>query len=114
MPAHDPPPGRPPSTTFFNAHFAGTQALRTELAAQDPDGDLLGVFFSARLRDGALHPANGAPDMLFLNYVGELGEAVPDLSLVPPYTWDQFYAVIVYLIDAEGNFTRLEDDDLFR
>jgi hypothetical protein len=99
---------------LFNAHFLGILALRTDLAVQDPDGDFLGVFVKMQMRDGAVGAPNGAPDSRFFNYIGELGSSVPDVSLAAPFTYDKYQAVIVYLLDAQGNVTRLEDDDLFR
>jgi hypothetical protein len=107
--------GSPPEATTFNAHFYGTGLLRTEVSAGDADGDFAGVFVAFRLRDGVLGPTDGAPDVAYYNTSGFLGSAVPDLPLgTGVLTYDNFYAVIVYLIDARGNVTRLEDADLFQ
>jgi len=106
--------GHAPSATIFNAHLLSTELLRTELAADDADGDFVGVFVQVRLRDGTLGQPDGNPDMAYFNTVGYLGSAVPDVPLGNGrLTYDALYAVIVYLLDAQGNFTRLEDADLF-
>jgi len=39
---------------------------------------------------------------------------LPDASLGSRFTFYDVYAVIVYLIDAQGHFTRLEDGDTFQ
>lgn len=107
--------GRAPSANFFNAHFQGTELLRTELVAGDPDGDFVGVFVQVLLRDGTTGLPDGEPDVAYFNTVGYLGSAIPDVPLGSGrLTYDAFYAVIVYLLDAQGNFTRLVDNDLFR
>jgi hypothetical protein len=106
--------GRPPRATIFNAHFLGTNLLRTELVADDPDSDFVGVFVQVRLRDGSLGQPDGTPDVAYFNTVGYLGSAVPDVPLGNGHlNYDSFYSVIVYLLDTQGNFTRLEDSDLF-
>ena len=106
--------GSPPVATLFNAHFAGTVLLRTDLAAADPDGDFLGFFAAVRLRDGVLGAPDGHPDIGYFNTSGFLGAQVPDVPIgTGRLTYDNFYAVILYLFDARGNFTRLEDADLF-
>ena len=106
--------GSPPVATSFNARFLGPQLLRTDLTAADPDGDFLGVFAAALLRDGAKGPPDGVPDLGYYNTAGFLGAQLPDVALGGGnLTFDNYFAVIVYLFDARGNFTRLEDADLF-
>lgn len=106
--------GHAPTATFFNAHFLSVELLRTDLTAGDPDGDFVGVFVQVRLRDGALGIPDGNPDMAYFNTVGYIGSAVPDVPLgTGRLGYDSFYALIVYLLDAQGNFTRIEDADLF-
>lgn len=103
-----------PTATLYNAHFLSTELLRTELVADDPDGDFVGVFVQVRLRDGTLGQPDGNPDMAYFNTVGYIGSVVPDVPLGNGRVgYDAFYAVIVYLLDGQGNFTRLEDADLF-
>jgi len=107
--------GSPPVATLFNAHFAGTTLLHTDLAVTDAEGDFLGVFAAARLRDGVLGAPDGQPDIGYYNTSGFLGAQVPDVAIgTGRLTYDNFYAVILYLFDAQGNFTRLEDADLFQ
>src|SRR5262249_54758049 len=106
--------GHAPGAAAFNAHFLGTDLLRTDLVATDSDGDFVGVFVQVRLRDGSLGLPDGVEDVAYFNTVVYLGSAVPDVPLGSgrlPY--DSYYAVIVYLLDAQGNFTRIEDADLF-
>jgi hypothetical protein len=107
--------GHAPDASIFNAHFLGTDILRTDLVAKDLDGDFVGVFVQVRLRDGTLGAPDGTEDIAYFNTVGYLGSAVPDVPLGNGrLTYDSFYAIIVYLLDAQGNFTRIEDADLFR
>jgi hypothetical protein len=44
---------------------------------------------------------------------GYVGLNVPDIPTTGRIKWDDVYAVIVYVIDARGNVTRVEDDDIF-
>jgi len=105
---------RAPTAAVFNAYYVATSAVRVDLAADDPDHDFLGTFVVYHLRDGSFGPPNGVPDVAFLhNLVGDLGSLVPDFPMGGVYTYEKFYAVVVYLLDAQGNVTRLEDDDLF-
>lgn len=110
--------GRPPVIERFNASYIGTSHLRTTLAARDPDGDLVGTFVAARLRDGVLGPPDGAQDIGIFSSAGFLGTAIPDFRLGTPNDrfprYDDYYGLIVYVIDAAGNFVRQEDSDLFR
>jgi len=109
-----PAPGTPPIASMFNAFTIGTEAIHTDLAAGDPEGDFVGVFAAARVRDGVLFPPDGNPDIGIYNAAGYIGGAVPELPLGARIQYGDVYAVIVYLIDAAGHFTRLEDVDLFR
>ena len=80
----------------------------------DPDGDFAGVFVAARLRDGILSPPDGQPDIGIYNVAGYLVPNLPDLPLTSRIQYGDVLAIIVYLVDAAGNFTRLEDSDVFR
>lgn len=102
-----------PRATSFNAFTVGATAIRTQLTAADDDGDFVGVFAAARLRDGVLSAPDGRPDIGIFNVAGYLGDVLPDLPLGGRIQYGDAYAVIVYLIDAAGNVTRLEDGDLF-
>ena len=79
------------------------------------DPNFAGTFVAARLRDGILFPADGNPDIGVFNAVGYEGVQLPVVPLGNgrPEYYD-YYGVIVYLFNANGNFTRLEDNDLFR
>ena len=102
-----------PSATTFNAYTIGTAAVRTDLVASDPDDDFVGVFVTATLRDGVLSAPDGQPDIGTYGIAGYLGVAIPDLPLGSRIQYGDVYAVTVYLIDARGNMTRMEDGDLF-
>lgn len=107
-------PGTAPSASLFNAFTIGTAAVRTDLAATDSDGDFVGVFAAARLRDGVLGPHDGNQDLGIYNVAGYVEARVPDLPLDGRIQYGDVHAVIVYLIDAAGHVTRLEDGDVFR
>ncbi len=109
-------PGLPPTALQFNAKFLGTQAIRTQLSAADPDGDFLGTFVTYKMRDGILGPPDGEPDYAVINVVdGYPGTSIPDLTLYGGIlSYENFYGVVAYLFDAAGNFTRVEDDVLFQ
>jgi hypothetical protein len=103
-----------PQASTFNAVYIGTLAVRTTLTVGDPDGDFVGLFAAARLRDGILSPPNGQPDIGIYNVSGYLLPNVPDLPLNSRIQYGDVLGVIVYLVDAAGNFARLEDGDVFR
>ncbi len=110
-----PRPGSAPFPTRFNASFLDLVAIRTELEADDADGDFLGFFGTARLADGTLGPTDGRPDIGIFNTAGYLGTAVPDVPLGSGRpTFAAYQAVILYLFDRAGHFSRIEDADLFR
>jgi hypothetical protein len=96
--------GSPPVAVQFDAYFVGTEAVLMDLATFDADRDFVGAFVAARLRDGSL---------VYANTAGYLGMAVPPVPLTT-ITYDKVHSIIVYLLDAQGNFTRLEDDNLFQ
>lgn len=106
--------GAAPGAPTFNAFYVGTQAVRTTLTITDPDGDFTGYFVAARLRDGVLAPPNGEPDIGIYNVAGYLTVPPPDLPLTSRIQYGDVLSVIVYLVDAAGNFARLEDGDVFR
>jgi hypothetical protein len=108
------PDARAPTATGFNAVSLGS-AVRTTLAVSDPDGDFVGTFVAAELRDGVISGAlDGHPDIGIYNVAGYLGTVLPDLPLSDRIQFGDVYAVIVYLVDRAGNVTRLADRDLFR
>lgn len=107
--------GNRPGVTQFNARYVGTAWIRTDVGISDIDGDFAGVFALARLRDGVLALPDGQPDIGIFSAVGYLTLPLPDVPLGNGRPlWDDYYAVILYLIDRAGNFTRLEDAELFR
>ena len=102
-----------PVPSLFNARFANTTALTTALQVTDPG--YAGVFAGAFLRDGILFAPDGKPDLGVYNAAGYDGVTLPTVPLGngrPPYF--DYLAVIVYLFDRHGNFTRVEDADLFQ
>ena len=67
-----------------------------------------------RLRDGVLGLPDGQPDFGTMDPIGYLGLAVPLIPTTGRIKWDDVYSVIVYIIDAKGNVTRVQDDDMLR
>jgi hypothetical protein len=107
---------RSPTPVRFNGTYIGTVALRVDLEAQDPNGDLIGAFLSYGLRDGVvILPPDGEPDRVILQPAGIIGTTFPDLPFNIGYgQWSDYLSVTVYLVDREGNVTRLEDPNLFQ
>lgn len=105
-----------PVATTFNARYNGTRGLQVALSTTDPDGDFVGLFFTYLLRDGVvLLPADGQPDRLVSDPPGIIGSTILELPFGIGFgAWNDYLGVIVYLVDKAGNFTRLEDSDLFR
>ena len=106
--------GTAPYATAFNAQLVGTELVRTDLTVGDPEGDFLGHFVAVRLRDGTLGPPDGNPDTGIMDPAGYLTSAVPTIPTNGKLQWDDVYAVIVWIVDARGNASRLEDADIFR
>jgi hypothetical protein len=107
--------GSPPVIRSFNALLRGQTSIRVSLGADDPDGDLVGTFAAARLRDGILGPPDGAADLGVYNAAGYLGTVLPELPVnTTRLRYDDVLAVIVYVIDRWGNVRRAEDTDTFR
>jgi hypothetical protein len=106
-------PGSAPVIRVLNARLRGVDAVITTLEADDPDGDLVGTFVAARLRDGVLGQPDGNPDIGVYNAVGYLGTILPELPLTSRIQYSDVYSVIVYVIDRRGNLRRAEDPSLF-
>lgn len=106
--------GSAPAASEFNAVLRGTESISTRLAVEDADGDFAGTFAAIRVRDGILGPFDGSADIGILSVAGQLDTRVPDITLGGRVKWDDVYAVIVYLVDYAGNFTKLEDPILGR
>lgn len=105
--------GTAPYATTFNAQLVGTEFVGSQLTVGDPEGDFVGLFVAARLRDGTLGPPDGNPDVGIMDPAGYLTSAVPNIPTTGKLQWDDVYAVIVWLVDARGNAARLEDADIF-
>jgi hypothetical protein len=105
--------GEPPAADQFNAILNGETRLHVTLTADDPDADFTGTFVALRLRDGTLGAPDGRDDTVPYNIQGYLGTALPDATLGGRILFTDVYAAIVYLIDAQGHFTRLEDPNTF-
>lgn len=105
-------PATGPSGVAINARFLNTSSLETRITAGA--AGVHGFFAAALLRDGVLFPPDGAPDLGVFNTLGYDDVLIPTVPLGGgrPQYYD-YYAVITYLFDAAGNFTRLQDDDLF-
>lgn len=106
--------GSPPVATQFNAFYTGANSFATDLTVNDVDNDFVGVFATARLRDGTLSQIDGTPDIGLYNVAGYLGTGLPQLPLSSRITYSDVQAVVVYLIDAAGHVVRLEDTDVAR
>jgi hypothetical protein len=62
-----------------------------------------------------LFPGDGQPDRLVPAPSGIVGTTIQELPLGIGFgEWSDYLAFVVYLVDRAGNFTRLEDRDLFR
>ncbi|MBK6421004.1 MAG: hypothetical protein IPF77_02090 [Gemmatimonadetes bacterium] len=106
--------GAGPQPAAFNAKLSTTAALTTVLQVTEPD--YAGFFGAATLRDGILFTPDGRPDVGVFNAFGFEGDVlVPTIPLGGgrPQYYD-YYSVILYLFDQNGNFTRIEDNDLFQ
>lgn len=100
----------------FNGSYIGTVALRVLLEVSDPNNDFVGAFLAYNLRDGVvILPADGVPDRVILQPAGIIGATFPELPFNIGFgQWSDYLTVTVYLLDREGNVTRLEDTNLFQ
>jgi hypothetical protein len=107
---------RSPAAWRFNAQYVGTSALRVHLEVIDPNEDYIGAFVYYSVRDGiALRPPDGELDRVIFQPAGVLGMTLPDLPFEIGFgAWNDYLNVVVFLVDREGNVTRLEDGDLFQ
>lgn len=107
--------GMRPDAFLANSYLVGQSLIRTEIRANDAEGDLVGAFLSGRVRDGILRPADGRDDFLLRNVEGYLGVVVPDFPVGPPYPGpEDVNAMVIYVLDAAGNFSRYVDTDTFQ
>ncbi|NOT08692.1 MAG: hypothetical protein HOP28_10865 [Gemmatimonadales bacterium] len=107
------PFGSAPEPIAHNALFIGTSALRSQLSVRDANDDYFGVFVAVRLRDGALGPPDGQPDLGIYNAVGYEGTELPDLLFGNRFQYFDVYEQILYLVDRKGNFRKVVDRDPF-
>ncbi len=109
-------PERSASPVRFNGTYIGTVALRVDLDVFDPNDDFVGAFLAYNVRDGLVSlPADGVPDRVILQPPGILGASFPELPFNIGFgQWSDYLSVTVYLLDREGNVTRLEDQNLFQ
>lgn len=105
-----------PGALRFNAFLIGQQFLRVLLEVIDPNDDYAGAFIYYNLRDGILvRPPDGLPDRLVFQPPGVLNTQLSDLPFGIGYgAWNDYLSVTVFLVDREGNTTRIEDGDLFQ
>jgi hypothetical protein len=87
--------------------------LQITLGARDDDNDFVGTFAALTFADGTFGVQDGKPDIGAFNVAGYLGTMLPGLSIAGRFPPDRLRSVIAYLIDANGNMTRLEDKRLF-
>jgi hypothetical protein len=111
--------GRPPRVRGFRTIVSGSpgsQFLSFELDADDPDGDLVGVYLLLTYTDGSLkQPPDGVPETVIPTVVGFLGTNVPILD-GRPLGLDLVTGlerVTVFVVDREANATPwIENDPL--
>lgn len=94
--------------------YLGTSGLRAAVAATDAEGDIVGTFGFARLRDGIVGAPDGLPDLAVYNARGYPGVGLPDITFGARPRWDDVLGVVAIVVDARGGFGIATDDDLFR
>ncbi len=104
--------GSPPEVTRFNAIIIGDTTVQTTLEVVDAEGDFVGTFAAAKLRDGVIGPPNGEFDIGYFNRAGYLSTDLPSISLTGRLRFGDVRTVIVYVVDRSGNVTRMEDVSL--
>lgn len=106
---------RAPAPMTFNARLNGVRSISVNASASDPNGDYLGAFLVYLVRDGVLTNPDGQPDRVLQQPAGIIGPVNAELGVGIGFgAWNDYLGVIVYLVDAEGNFTRVIDMDLFQ
>ncbi len=106
---------RAPTFSSFNALLDGTRRIGVNATATDPNNDYVGAFVVYLVRDGVLSTPDGEPDRVVAQPAGIIGPVATQLAVGIGFgAWNDYLGVIVYVIDAEGNFTRAFDLDLFR
>jgi hypothetical protein len=106
---------RAPTVGAFNALLNGTRSVIVNASATDPNGDYVGAFLVYLVRDGVLALPDGQPDRLLAQPAGIIGPVATELAVGIGFgAWNDYLGAVVYQVDAEGNFTRTIDLDLFR
>jgi hypothetical protein len=106
---------RAPVAADFNAVLQGTTSIRASATPVDPNRDYVGAFLVYLVRDGILAAPDGQFDRLVAEPAGIIGPVNTQFVLRPELGfWSDYVGVVLYLVDAEGNFNRLLDLDLFR
>jgi hypothetical protein len=108
-------PTRAPGVLTFNARLNGTRSVLVNATALDPNNDYVGAFLVYLVRDGVLAIPDGQPDRLLAQPAGIIGPIATELGVGIGFgAWNDYLGAIVYLVDAEGHFTRAVDLELFR
>ena len=78
-------------------------------------GENVGAFLVYLVRDGVLSTPDGQPDRVASQPAGIIGPVATQLLVGIGFgAWNDYLGAIMYFVDAEGNFTRALDFDLFR
>jgi hypothetical protein len=106
---------RAPVVASFNALLDGTRSVLVSASATDPNRDYVGAFLVYLVRDGVLSAPDGQPDRVLAQPAGIIGPIAMQLAVGIGFgAWNDYLGAVVYMVDAEGNFTRALDLDLFR
>ncbi len=106
---------RAPVSADFNAVLEGTRSIRVKASVEDPNRDYVGAFLVYLARDGILASTDGQLDRLLTLPAGIIGPVETQFGFRPGLgEWSDYLGVLLYLVDAEGNFTRTVDLNLFR
>jgi len=106
---------RAPVVSAFSALLDGTRSVLVSGSVTDPNLDYVGAFLVYLVRDGVLSTPDGQPDRVVLEPAGIIGPVATQLIVGIGFgAWNDYLGAILYAVDAEGNFTRAFDFDLFR
>lgn len=106
---------RAPVVSSFNARLDGTRSVLVNASSTDPNNDYVGAFLVYLVRDGVLSTPDGQSDRVVSQPAGIIGPVATQLAVGIGFgAWNDYLGAILYAIDAEGNFTRVFDFDLFR
>ncbi len=102
----------PVAPTLFNATLPTLTTLRTQVAVDVASPHYNGLFPTLRLRDGILGTPDGQPDIGIYSVTGYVEPPLPTVSLGTRIQWYDVIAVELYVLDHQGNFRLLRDDQL--